>query len=72
MKVDIIGKPLIRDTNSMALLSTDKVGLQNYMVQRDIAKKRLEEEYQLKEKVNALESDIKDIKNLLQELVNNK
>jgi len=70
MRVGITDKPYVRDTVSNAILSTDKAGLQKYLLERDLAKKKKEEEIQLKHKVDQMESDIKDIKKLLQELVN--
>jgi hypothetical protein len=62
-------KHLIRDTSNRAILNTDRVGLENYLAQRQLAKQRLAEQEELKNKVNKLEEDITDIKNMLHELV---
>jgi hypothetical protein len=60
---------LIRDTTNRALLNTDVEGLEKYKAQRLLAKKRLQEQEEMKNKVEKLEQDISEIKNLLQQLV---
>jgi hypothetical protein len=62
-------KHLIRDTSNRAILNTDRVGLENYLAQRQLAKQRLAEQEEMKNKVNKLEEDITDIKGMLRELV---
>lgn len=70
MLVRIKDEPtLVRDTTNRALLNTDKEGLERYKAQRLLAKKRLEEQEQMKEKVNKLEQDVSEIKDLLRQLV---
>ena len=70
MLVRIENEPtLVRDTTNRALLNTDKEGLERYKAQRLLAKKRLEEQEQMKEKVNKLEQDVSEIKDLLRQLV---
>jgi hypothetical protein len=61
-------KHLIRDTSNRAILNTDRVGLENYLAQRQLAKQRLAEQEEMKNKVNKLEEDITDIKDMLREL----
>ena len=62
-------KNLIRDTTNRAILNTDRAGLESYLAQRQIAKQRLAEQEEIKNKVEKLEEDITDIKNMLRELV---
>lgn len=70
MLVKIKDNPtLIRDVTNRALLNTDVEGLENYKTQRLLAKKRLQEQEEMKNKVEKLEQDISEIKNLLQQLV---
>jgi cell shape-determining protein MreC len=62
-------KHLVRDISNRAILNTDRVGLENYLAQRQLAKQRLAEQEEMKNKVNKLEEDITDIKSMLRELV---
>ena len=62
-------KNLVRDTTNRAILNTDRAGLESYLAQRQIAKQRLAEQEEMKNKVEKLEEDITDIKNMLRELV---
>jgi hypothetical protein len=62
-------KNLVRDTTNRAILNTDRAGLESYLAQRQIAKQRLAEQEEIKNKVEKLEEDITDIKNMLRELV---
>ena len=62
-------KDLIRDTESGALLNTNRNELEAYYAERDIKIKELQEKQALESKVNKLEQDISDIKGLLQQLV---
>lgn len=59
---------LIRDMNSKAVLNTDKAGLNDYMMKRDIAKKQKEEQSETKMRLAQLEEDMTEIKNLLIEI----
>lgn len=61
---------LVRDMRSKAVLNTDKEGLQEYLRKRDIAKKQQEEQVDAKNRLEKIEQDMSDIKNLLKELVN--
>ena len=59
---------LVRDTHSKAILNTDRVGLEKYLAEREIALKQLQEKNDLKDKVHKLETDMSEIKNMLYEL----
>jgi len=59
---------LIRDMNSKAVLNTDKAGLNDYMMKREIAKKQLSEQSETKMRLAQLEQDMSEIKNLLIEI----
>ena len=61
---------LIRDIHSKAILNTDKAGLNNYLMKREIAKKQQAEQIQTKDRLDKIENDMSDIKNLLVQLVN--
>ena len=54
--------------NSKAVLNTDKAGLNDYMMKRDIAKKQQEEQSETKMRLAQLEEDMTEIKNLLIEI----
>jgi hypothetical protein len=62
-------KHLVRDTTYRAILNTDRAGLENYLAQRQLAKRKMAEQEEMKNKVNKLEEDITDIKGMLRELV---
>jgi hypothetical protein len=59
---------LVRDINSKAVLNTDKAGLNDYMMKREIAKKQLSEQSETKMRLAQLEQDMSEIKNLLIEI----
>ncbi len=59
---------LVRDPHSKAILNTDVAGLQRYLAERDIAEKQRREKQELVEKVDNLEKDMSEIKNMLYEL----
>ena len=59
---------LIRDIQSKAVLNTDKAGLNDYMMKREIAKKQQEEQSETKMRLAQLEEDMTEIKNLLIEI----
>jgi hypothetical protein len=61
---------LIRDIHSKAILNTDKAGLNEYLMKREIAKKQQAEQLQNKDRLAKLEEDMSEIKNLLVQLVN--
>jgi len=59
---------LIRDINSKAVLNTDRAGLNDYMMKREIAKKQKEEQTETKMRLAQLEQDMSEIKNMLIEI----
>lgn len=61
---------LIRDIHSKAILNTDKAGLNDYLMKREIAKKQQAEQLQNKDRLTKLEEEMSEIKNLLVQLVN--
>ena len=59
---------LIRDINSKAILNTDKAGLNDYLMKREIAKKQQYEQSETKEKLQKLETEMSEIKALLSDI----
>ena len=64
-QVQIPDTPYVRDIHSKAILNTDKKGLNEYLMKRDIARKQKGEQDQTKERLEKLENDIQEIKELL-------
>lgn len=62
-------KEFVRDTTNKAILNTNMEELKTYYAERDLAIKRNEEKLMMEQKVNKLEEDITDIKQMLRELV---
>ena len=60
---------LIRDMQSKAVLNTDKAGLQDYLQKREQAKKELSEKTESKQRLDKIENDMAEIKNLLTQLI---
>jgi len=61
-------KNLMRDINSKAILNTDRNGLNEYLMKRELAKKQQAEKMETKERLTKLENDIAEIKILLQDI----
>jgi len=59
---------LVRDTSSGAVLNTDRTGLQEYYRRRDIAKKELLEKEETKMRLQKMEEEMQEIKQLLKEI----
>ena len=59
---------LVRDMNSKAVLNTDKLGLQDYLNKRELAKKELLEKTETKQRLAKIEEEMSEIKNLLREI----
>lgn len=59
---------LVRDTHSKAVLNTDRNGLNEYLMKRELAKKEINEKSETKERLAKLEMDMQDIKKLLIEI----
>jgi hypothetical protein len=67
--VQVEDSPFVRDIHSKAILNTDRVGLQNYYVQRDLYKKEQTEKNEASNRLTKLEEDMSEIKTMLQKLV---
>lgn len=63
---------LIRDIHSKAVLNTDKAGLNDYLMKREIAKKQQNEKVETKQRLDKLEQDMGEIKSLLYEIAGKK
>jgi hypothetical protein len=59
---------LVRDINSKAVLNTDKAGLNDYLMKREIAKKQQVEKLESQQRLEKLEQDMSEIKALLYEI----
>jgi hypothetical protein len=59
---------LVRDIHSKAILNTDKAGLNEYLMKKEIAKKQQFENSDTKDRLQRLESDMSEIKALLTEI----
>jgi hypothetical protein len=64
-QVKIPETPYIRDIHSKAILNTDRKGLNEYLMKREIAKKQQNEQNETKGRLEKLEQDIQEIKELL-------
>lgn len=61
-------KGFIKDTENKAVLNVNREALKAYKLQRN----KLLKTFALEDEVNSLKEDIKDIKSLLSQLINNK
>ena len=68
--VRIEDSALIRDIHSKAILNTDKAGLNDYLMKREIAKKQQADQSETKVRLAKLEEDMSEIKSLLQDIAN--
>ena len=59
---------LVRDTSSGAVLNTDRTGLQEYYRRRELVKKELLEREETKVRLQKMEQEMQDIKELLKEI----
>jgi t-SNARE complex subunit (syntaxin) len=59
---------LVRDMHSKAVLNTDRLGLQDYMQKREMAKKELSEKIETKQRLAKIEEEMSEIKDLLREI----
>lgn len=60
---------LVRDTESNALINVDKSAIQQAREKKELRKKKKQEEQELKQRVSSLETDISDIKKMLEIVV---
>ncbi len=68
--VQVENTSFVRDIHSKAILNTDRVGLHNYHVQKELHNKEQNEKQQASNRLTKLEEDMSEIKNLLVQLVN--
>ena len=61
----------VRDIHSKAILNTDRNGLNEYYMKRELAKKQDIEKQQDKARLDKLENDMQEIKQLLLQIAAN-
>ena len=61
----------VRDIHSKAILNTDINGLNEYRMKREISKRQQEEKQQDQQRLDKLEQDMQDIKQLLLQIAAN-
>jgi glutamine synthetase len=66
--VNIPDTKLVRDIHSKALLNTDRAGLNDYLMKKEIAKKQIEENNESKMRLAKLEEDMNELKSLMREI----
>lgn len=66
--VQVTDTPFVRDIHSKAILNTDRKGLNEYLMKREIAKKQNAEADETKKRLSVIEQDMQEIKRLLVEL----
>lgn len=64
-QVQIPDTSFVRDIHSKAILNTDRKGLNEYLMKKEIAKKQQNEKIETKERLDRLEQDIQEIKEIL-------
>lgn len=69
--VQVNDSTFVRDTHSKAILNTDINGLNEYRMKREISKRQQEEKQQDKARLDKLENDMQDIKQLLLQIAAN-
>jgi hypothetical protein len=60
---------LVRDTETNALINVDKSAIQQAREKKELRRKKKQEEQELKQRVSSLETDISDIKKMLEIVV---
>lgn len=60
---------LVRDTETNALINVDKSAIQQAREKKELRRKKRQEEQELKQRVSSLETDISDIKKMLEIVV---
>jgi hypothetical protein len=66
--VNIPDTKLVRDIHSKALLNTDRAGLNDYLMKKELAKKQIEEHNESKMRLAKLEEDMNELKSLMREI----
>lgn len=60
---------LVRDTESNALINVDKTAIQNAREKKELRRKKRQEDQELHQRVESIESDINEIKKMLEMIV---
>lgn len=63
--ISVSGTKFIRDTETGAILNTDKSEYNNYLVQRQIKLKEAQEKEMTQQKISQIEFDIQEIKSMI-------
>jgi transposase len=66
--IQVTDSTFVRDIHSKAILNTDRKGLDEYLMKKEIAKKQNTEAEETKKRLSLIEQDMQDIKKLLVEL----
>lgn len=66
--VQITNTELVRDMKTNAILNTDVEGLQRYKAQRRKALREKQESQETKQRLNSLEKEVLNLKNIISEL----
>jgi len=61
---------LFRDPKTKAIMVIDQTGIQNYINQRTLAQKSVQDNVELKQEVYNLKNEISDIKSMLNQILN--
>lgn len=70
MQVQVTGTTFYRDTNTMALINKDGAGLQDYLNKRKLAEHQKHEINTIKQEMECIKGDVKEIKELMRQLLN--
>jgi len=68
--IPVKGTKFVRDTTNGALLNTDIDELNNYKIRKQLRDTEKKEKNMMKQKIDKLETDISDIKDMLSHLLN--
>ena len=68
--VQIPGTALLRDTNNMALINTDRNGLEEYNMKRRMLATQKEEINRVRSEIEAMKLDLVEIKKLMLQILN--
>lgn len=66
--VHVTDTSFVRDIHSKAILNTDKRGLEEYLLKKEITKKQNMETQETKQRLSVIEQEMQEIKKLLLEL----
>lgn len=66
--VKVEDSTFVRDMHSKAILNTDRKGLEEYMMRKEIVKKQNTEAQETKNRLCVIEQEMQEIKNLLLDL----